>query len=186
MAEMKSRDSMFDLLSLETSRRNTDIIADIVVQKPELFEELFGIFASNRDPVSRRAAWVIDIVSETHPAFIEPHLGDLVDLLPGFTHDAPKRHSLRILSRSPLPDPERMGKLITICFDLLASRQSSVSEKVYSMELLYRFSEIEPDLRQELADTIEWRLEEETAGVKNRGRKLLKKLNHAHGVSQKK
>jgi hypothetical protein len=44
------------------------------------------------------------------------------------------------------------------------------------MEVLYRISQVEPDLKKELADSIEWRLHEESAGFKSRGRKLLTKL----------
>jgi hypothetical protein len=44
------------------------------------------------------------------------------------------------------------------------------------MEILYRISQVEPDMKKELADSIEWRMNEETAGFRNRGQKLLKKL----------
>jgi hypothetical protein len=37
-------------------------------------------------------------------------------------------------------------------------------------------SQTEPDLKQELADSIEWRMQEETPGFRNHGSKLLKKL----------
>jgi hypothetical protein len=173
---MTHTDSLQELLLREMSRRNTDLVADLVFQKPEAFETLFSIFASNQEPVSRRAAWVVDIVSEKHPALIKPHLDELVDLLVVFKHDGLKRHTLRILNRSPLPADDRLGVLMAICFDWLLSPKEAVAAKVYCMELLYRISLAEPDLRKELADTIEWRLNEETPGFRNRGMKLLTKL----------
>ncbi len=48
--------------------------------------------------------------------------------------------------------------------------------KVHCMEILYRLSLKEPELRKELIDCIEFRLNEETPGFKNRGLKILKKL----------
>jgi hypothetical protein len=173
---MNNPDSIQDLLLCETSRRNTDLVADLIYQKPELFEQLFRVFADNLEPVSRRAAWVIDTVSEKHPGLIEPHLGEIIDLLSVFRHDGLKRHSLRILARSPLPSGERMGILMTKCFDWLLSPNEAIAAKVYCMELLYRISQVEPDLKKELADTIEWRLDEESPGFKNRARKMLKQL----------
>jgi hypothetical protein len=164
-----------DLL-YETGRKNTDRVSDLVLQKPELFEELFQVFALNQEPVSRRAAWVIDTFSEKYPAFIAPFLDRIVDLIPTFEHDGLKRHSLRILARSPLPEGDRLGILMAICFDWLLSPAEAVAAKVYCMEILYRISQVEPDLKKELAETIEWRLNEETAGFKSRGQKLLKKL----------
>ena len=173
MSDSKKLD---DFLLLEMSRRNTDMVADMVFQKPELFAALFQIFLRNEEPVSRRAAWVIDIVTEKYPELIAPHLGRIIEMLSEFHHDGLKRHSLRMLARSPFPSEEEMGLLMNICFDWLLSATEAVAAKVYCMEILYRISQIEPDLKKELADSIEWRMNEETAGFRSRGQKLLKKL----------
>ena len=173
MLEPKTMD---DLLLLEMSRRNTDLVAGLIFQKPELFEELFIAFIRNSEPVSRRAAWVVDTVSEKYPGLIAPHLNEIIDLLSKFKHDGLKRHSMRILARSPLPSESHLGELIKISFEWLLSPNEAVATKIYCMEILYRISQIEPDLKKELADSIEWRLNEETPGFRNRGQKLLKKL----------
>ena len=174
---MSSNDTLDELLLSETSRRTTDLIADIVIRKPELFEELFRIFSQNTEPASRRAAWVIDTVSEKHPEFIEPYLDEIVKLLPSFVHDGLKRHSMHILARSPLRSGDCLGMLIKISFDWLLSPAEAVATKVHCMEVLYRISQAEPDLKKELADSIEWRMNEETPGFKSRGRKMLKLLD---------
>jgi len=46
------------------------------------------------------------------------------------------------------------------------------------MELLYRISQQEPEMKKELADSIEWRMQEEKPGFRSRGKKLLKRLHH--------
>jgi hypothetical protein len=173
---MNNNDTLDDLLLLETSRRNTDLVADIIFQKPELFEEVFRVFAGNVDSISWRAAWVIDTVSERYPALIAPHLPEIINMLPTFRNDGLKRHSMRILARSPLPEGAQLGTLIKISFEWLLSPKEAVAPKVYCMEILYRISQSEPDLKKELADSIEWRLNEESPGFKNRGLKILKKL----------
>ncbi len=168
--------SFEDLLMVEMSRRNADLVADLIFQKPVLVEELFLVFLRNEEPVSRRAAWVLDIVTEKHPALIGSHPDQIIGMLPVFTHDGLKRHSLHMLSRSPLPSGDKLGALITICFDWLVSPKEAVAAKVYCMELLYRISQIEPDLKKELADSVEWRMHEETPGFKSKGQKLLQRL----------
>jgi hypothetical protein len=173
---MIESNTLENFLVFEMSRRNMDLVADLIFQKPEIFEELFSVFMRNEEPVSRRAAWVIDTVTEKKPELLASHLRQIIDKLHSFSHDGLKRHSLRMLARSPIPSGDQMGELMTICFDWLLSPGESVSVKVYCMELLYRISQVEPDLKKELADSIEWRLNEETAGFKNRGQKLLKKL----------
>ncbi len=169
--------SLEDLLATEMSRRNTDVVAGIIFQKLELFGELFGIFTRNEEPASRRAAWVVDTVSERNPELLGPYLAAIIKLLPVFRHDGLKRHSMRMLARSPLPAGDVEGELMTICFDWLLSPGESIATKMYCMEILYRMSQTEPDLKKELADSIEWRLNEESPGFKSRGKKLLKRLH---------
>jgi len=164
-----------EFLNIETSRRNTDLIADLIYQKPELFDELAAIYLRNEEPVSRRAAWVVDTVSEKLPELLSPYLSVIVEKLPYVSHDGLKRHSLRMLSRSPLP-AGYLGPLINICFSWLTSAGESVAVKVYCMEILYRIAQSETELKKELADSIELRMHEETAGFRNRGMKILKKL----------
>jgi hypothetical protein len=65
---------------------------------------------------------------------------------------------------------------MNMCFDWLVSAKESVAVKVYAMEILYRISQVEPELKKELADSIEWRISEGTPGFKHRGLKTLKKL----------
>ena len=165
-----------DLLLMEMSRRNTDMVADLVFQKPELFHDLIEIFFRNEEPVSRRAAWVVDTVSEAMPELLSPYLNRIVTSLPSLHHDGLKRHSLRMLMRSPLPS-EHMGELMNTCFDWLLSGKEAIAAKVYCMEILYRIALIEPDLKKELADSIEWRMEEESAGFRSKGERILKKLH---------
>ena len=163
------------LLMVETSRRNADLIAELVKQKPELLDELFQIYLRNEEPVSRRAAWSLDIATEKQPALLEYLVDDIVAHLPQFTHDGMKRESLRMLARSPLPSGD-LGLLITTCFDWLTSAAESVAVKMFSMEILYRISIIEPGIKKELADSIEWRMQEETPGFRSHGKKLLRQL----------
>ena len=173
---------MEDLLMGEMSRRNTDLMAGLILQKPELFDHLIRIYCRNEEPVSRRAAWVADTVSEKYPEFISAHIETLIEFLPHFNHDGLKRHTLHILSRVPLPDKKHFALLINICFGWLTSPTEAVATKVYCMELLYRISESEPEIKPELAESIEWRLNEETSGFKNRGTKLLRKLYSEIGL----
>ena len=172
---MSKVESLTDLLMVENSRRNTDLIAALVFKKPELFDELVSIYLRNEEPVSRRAVWVVDTVAEKLPDLLEPYLESIVEALPNFEHDGLKRGSLRMLSRSPLPQ-NHLGELMNMCFDWLVSAKESVAVKIYAMEILYRMSQDEPELKKELADSIEWRIAEGTPGFKNRGLKTLKML----------
>jgi hypothetical protein len=169
------KESLEALLFVENSRRNTDLIANLILQKPELFDDLIRIYLKDQEPISRRAAWVADVVSEKYPDLLYPYVEDIVKGLKSFTHDGMKRESLKMITHSVLPK-QHLGQLINICFDWLTSGKESIAVKMFSMEILYQISQQEKELKQELADSIEWRMQEEAPGFQSHGRKLLKQL----------
>jgi hypothetical protein len=165
-----------ELLSVETSKRQSEMIADLVINRPALFKPLVYLYLRDEEPLSRRAVWVVDIVTEKLPSLLPGCLPQILERLSTFTHDGMKRQSLRMITRASLSKKQRLV-LIPICFDWLTNHKESVAVKIFSMEILSQISQAEPDLRRELADSIEWRMAEETAGFRNRGEKILKKLN---------
>ncbi|NTW26659.1 MAG: hypothetical protein HGA37_18315 [Lentimicrobium sp.] len=166
-----------ELLLRAQSRANTDTIIEIVMAKPEVFEELWKLVLLNEDPLSRRAAWAADYCAEINPVFIQEKIEELSAKVPDFKSDGLKRHGLRMLSRSPLPD-ENLGILADACFNWLQSSSESVAVKMYSMVILQRVSELIPDIRRELYDIIEIQLQEATPGFINIGKKIMKKLRY--------
>ncbi len=164
-----------DLLMTEQSRRNTDLVSGLILQKPDIFDHLMALFLRNEEPLSRRAAWVIDTFTEKKPCLLQPYIPDIIAALPGLKHDGMKRHSLRMIARSDIPD-EQTGELMNICFEWLQSVHEAIAAKVYCIDILYRLSQTEPDLKTELADSIEWRLNEGSPGFRNHGAKVLAKL----------
>ncbi|MCX6281594.1 MAG: hypothetical protein NTU51_06505 [Bacteroidetes bacterium] len=170
------RKELIKIINSSRGRNHTDRLLDIIRTHPEWHNELIDIYLANEEPCSRRIVWAIDLYSIENPGIIETHLERIVDLLPLFNHDALRRHSLHILSRFPVP-ALCLGSLLGLCFEWLLSPVQPPAVKVYCMEILYTISLDEPELRKELADCIEYRLNEETPGFKNRGLKILKKLS---------
>jgi hypothetical protein len=165
-----------DLLLKGNSRSYTDFVADIVTKRPELVGELWEIYLAAEEPVSRRAAWIIDTASENKPEWAEPFLPDLIAKLPGFNHDGLKRHALRMIARLPFPEGEE-AELMNITFEWLISITESVAVKMYCIQILYRLSAKEPDILQELYDTIEFQIADGTPGFKSIGTKLMRQID---------
>ena len=163
-----------ELFANETSRANTDYVKDIIYQKPELFEELFELVLKNEEPHSRRAIWVFDSCDEEFPGIAKHFLPQLIDKFDTFGHDGLKRHSLRILSRHEIPEESEV-KVLNFCFQMLTLFEAAAI-KVHAMQILYNLSQKEPELKPELVSAIELAIQEGTAGVKNRGHRMLKKL----------
>lgn len=175
---MSTPKTLRELLGKGMGRNRADVVTDAVEQRPELFPDLVAIYLANQEPASRVAAWAVDLCVERHPEWIHPYLGTMARALPSFGHDALKRHTLRMLMRLPLPQDEvDLGILVSTCFEYIVSPKEAAAQKVYAMEVLYRVTLLEPDLKQELIDSISWRLSEESAGFRNRGLKIIKKLS---------
>jgi len=165
-----------ELLLKGNSRSYTDFVADIVSKRTELVSELWDIYLAMEEPVSRRAAWIIDTASETKPEWVEPYLPGLIARLPVFNHDGLKRHALRMIARMPFPQGLE-GELMNITFEWLVRTTESVAVKMYCIQILYRLSATEPDILQELFDTIEFQIEDGTPGFKSIGSKLMRQID---------
>ena len=165
-----------ELLLKGNSRSYTDFVADIVSKRHELVGELWEIYLAMEEPVSRRAAWIIDTASENKPGWVEPFLPLLIDKLPEFNHDGLKRHALRMIARLPFP-ANCEGELLNIAFEWLISITESVAVKMYCIQILYRLSATEPDILQELYDTIEFQIADGTPGFKSIGGKMMRQID---------
>lgn len=165
-----------ELLLKGNSRSYTDFVADIVTKRPEVVGELWEIYLAIEEPVSRRAAWIIDTASENKPDWVAPFLPQLIVKLPEFNHDGLKRHALRMISRMPFPEGTE-GELLNITFEWLISTAESVAVKMYCIQILYRLSAKEPDILQELYDTIEFQIADGTPGFRSIGSKMMQQID---------
>ena len=165
-----------ELLLKGNSRSYTDFVGDIVNKRPELIHELWEIYLCIEEPVSRRAAWIIDTASENKPEWVIPHLPGLVEKLPFFNHDGLKRHALRMIARSPFATGTE-GELMNIAFTWLQDSAESVAVKMYCIQVLYRLSASEPDILQELYDTIEFQMADGTPGFRSIGSKIMQQVD---------
>lgn len=170
-----SSPTLREILLNESSRRNTDLVADLVFQKPELLKDLVEIILSNDEKASWKAAWALDTLDEQHPGLVGPYLFSVIHHLRFTKHDGVRRSTLRMLTRTVIPE-EVEGELISLCFDWIVELKEAVAIKVFAMDLLYRYSKKEPALKNELIASIELRMQEETPGFQTHGRQLLKKL----------
>lgn len=164
-----------ELLKLGQSRKNIDQLIEMVLENPLMFDQLWSIFISNREPESRRAAWAIDILNENHSFIQQQHIDCLINELEVFSHDGLKRHSLRILENHQVK-PDQIGILASLCFKWLEAPNESTAVKAYSIKILEKIAGEEPELKRELIDIIEIQLDEGTPGFKNIGLKTIQRL----------
>lgn len=165
-------------LLAELSKRNTVYIASVIGLDKNLFKEMFELILTNEEKISGRAAWVVEHVWLEHPRMIDPYINKMIDFLPISKYDNQKRHFAKILSTRDLNeiDEDRLGILIDRCFTWLEDPVYPTAVKMFSMQILFNYIQIEPDLAKELIAIIENQFNDSTPGFKNRGEKILKEL----------
>jgi len=168
-------DEIRKLLSGDSSRSFTDCMSALIIEDEALRARFWEMFFANEEPYSRRAAWALDTVCESHPEWAQPYVKRLIEALKIFEHDGLKRHSLHLLGRIEIPD-DLKGELINVCFGWLISPTEAVAAKVYSMDILYQLSQQFPEIKHELIDSIEFGMHDGTPGYQNLAKKLLVKL----------
>ncbi|TDE16597.1 hypothetical protein [Dyadobacter psychrotolerans] len=151
-------------------------ISEFAVSTESNFKELINCFLSDEVRLAQRAAWSVSWAARKKPEMIQPYVHSLVNQLGRKdVHDAVIRNSLRILEDIDIPE-EFHGKVMSTCFDYIQTRETPVAVKAFSLHILYIFSKIYPEIRNELKLIIQENIEYETAAFKSRGKKILAKI----------
>lgn len=163
----------------EHSRLQADFIADIVLKKPELIDELIQIVFSNKEPLSRRASWPMRIISDRNAMVLQPYLPFIIEKIPNIKSVSILRAMLAILVNSDIPE-NHQGEMLQFTSQILINSNSPVALLIYSSDIFYKLSLKEPELLNELRLMLEQLLPFGSAGVKSKCRKILKKIEKAN------
>jgi 8-oxo-dGTP diphosphatase len=160
------------------SMKEAEWVATSAIENPAIFDRLLDYSFSDDGKLAFRASWTLTKVCDRYPEMMHPHLETVIGKLAGLDNESAVRSFLRIIS---LNDIERISKknhgvLADYCFSMLRSGFSAIAVKAYSMEILYKLVLIYPELRNELAASINMLQAEGSAGILSRGRQILNKL----------
>jgi hypothetical protein len=85
------------------------------------------------------------------------------------------RNILRFYQFSDIPKKIE-GELYQMCFDYITNPASAIALRAFSMTICTRIAQRYPELKAELYDAISMTLPNGSAGIRNRGEKMLKML----------
>lgn len=168
--------NLSDEILLEHSKRQKDKIVRWVGDDKNRFAELMNLFLRGEYRVTQRAAWSISYCVGNHPPLAKPWLRKMLlkTQEPG-VHGSVKRNVLRLLQDIEIPK-SLFGLAANISFQFLSNAKEPIAVRVFSMSVLAKIAKHEPDLKNELKMMIEDLMHHESAGIKSRGRKVLKEL----------
>lgn len=171
-----------EIIMAEHSRAQADFIADIIIKQPSLIDELVDIVFQNIEPVSRRAAWPLRIISDRKIEMVNPFIPSIIQKLTEIDNISIHRSFLAILVNADIPE-NLHGELLQITSEILLDRGSPVASLIYSADIFYKLTVNEPDLLNELKLMLEEIEPYGTAGVKSKSRHIIKRINKRIGMA---
>ncbi|MEM9885620.1 MAG: hypothetical protein AAF849_06985 [Bacteroidota bacterium] len=165
-----------EILSEKYSKDGMLEIVDRLKFKPQLIAEVMDCFFGENPKLAQRAAWATSHISDHLPHLLQPYLAAMLQhLKQEGLHDALPRNTIRILEKLTIPESLH-GEAVSICFDYLADPTSTVGIKCFSMSVIWKICQYEPDLSNELKVLIEEQMDYQSNGFKSRGRRILKEM----------
>jgi hypothetical protein len=164
-----------EILLKEMSRPQMDKAVRWVGKDQQRWYALWEMVMRNEDPISRRAAWALDIHFTQYPHMVDFDVPDLLEQLRKPCHPALQRHLVKMLSLAPDLPEDYLGELFDLGIQYTDNAVLPVAVRVHAMELAGRIAMVYPELFAELIIVLEAHIKEGSAGFKNRGTKWLKK-----------
>lgn len=165
---------------------NRQRVANIVLENKELFEPLLQVTFQVDQPISVKAAWVLEWICTHHQLnWMIPHLTFFTENLKNLTFDSAIRPCAKICEhlanayyskrdnefKSKLKN-EHIQAIIETGFDWLITPQK-IAVRAYTMNTLYLFGLENDWVHPELKHLIETKIIHESKGTKARGKHIL-------------
>jgi hypothetical protein len=165
-----------ELLEILRNWDNFQVTLHTMAEHPEQIPVLIEVAIHSKDPVSWRALYMADKIFDINSKLILPYLHDMIGQLEVESHHGKKRHLLKLISQSAIPE-KYAGFLMDYCLATFTSSKEPVANRVHAMQVLFNISESEPELKPELLEIIQQEIDfHPTPGIRSRGSKLVKKL----------
>jgi hypothetical protein len=161
------------------SKRYVDHLVVNINDNPSDFSVIYKLIFDSEIKVAWRAAWACQKISEKHPDwFSERQFNELSNLAISTKHGGLQRGCISILYNLGLPNPIPV-ELINACFEWMVSPRFPIAVQAYSMKMLYRICQKEPDFKPEMKAYLENVTPEDySAGFNSSRKNILKLLNN--------
>ena len=166
-----------ELIKKIASKEARDDLMNYVFEE-NLLSEFIELLSSGDEHLRAKCCWVLQQITDDYPEALLSYASTFIGHLPSCTKDAEKRFVMRYFNFQPLPKNEdELAKLMNYAFDWLMDPKEAIAQRAFAMTTLYLTSEVVPEIKNELAVTIEAQTEFGSSGFKNRAKHILERLN---------
>ena len=175
---MEFKTELEDYLTNRISAENIEKIGKSDKVNQELVDALWESVKTNKHPLAWRAAWALHHILSYNSNWkmMHQYIDEIINSIPNFTHNGQRRELLIVLQYFDINDLD-IGKTVDLCYNMLFDSDEAIAVKAHAMQILYDISNIEPELKSELKQTLELMIQESSPGIKGRAKRLIKSLN---------
>lgn len=157
-----------------TSKGNADEAASLVLNTPELLQEVLPLVYSENAALVARAAHVLMQISKKKPELLFPHKDELLSKIAARENWEIREQIVKIVPTLPLD-----GSDIPPLFELFQNylEDSHAFVRAYAIEGLTNLCDIDNSLAPHVRQIITQQMSFDKASIRARGRKMLKKLD---------
>jgi len=167
----------FEKLMYDSSKFLAVSTAKKLCENPQFLENAIETVFKDINQISARTTNVIEFFDFEKPEFIKPYLGKIIEKISDFKYDGQKRSFLKLLIRHINElDDEEQGTLFEKCLKFTLNYKETVAVRYYSVEILSKFAQKYPELKNEVISTIEISLAESSPAFVSAARELAKNL----------
>lgn len=169
---------------VSASRKNRAKHAQFLLKHPELMGETLEILFQVDDPVSVKAAWIIEFAANQSLTNLIPHIDYYITNIPSVYLEKATRPVAKISAliceehyknKAEILKSNHLKILTETCFDWLLSTHK-VAVKVHAMQCLYYLGLDIPWIHTDLKEILEKNYAASQPAYKARSRFILKKL----------
>lgn len=170
-----SKTSFKDIYKLRLNKVQVSELEKIVSNSKELFNELVSIIVKGTQHEAFMASWVLQYAGVKQPEWFYEYLETLLKHLEINPNESVLRCVTRVIWKTKIPS-EMDGIVTQKCFEWLEKKENPIAVKAFSIHILSKIIDHEPELCHEIKDLTESVLPYVSSGLANSAEKLLKKI----------
>lgn len=162
---------------LQGTQSKTKVLKAIsyIGSNPAKFGRYIDEFKNSTGREAQKLAWILGTIVDSQPQLIPKHIPTLLSILQHPCHAAVKRNILRAIEKVSIKKGD-LGLAADLTFRFLEDINETVAVKAFSMSILLKICQLEPELSPELISILEYQMPYASPGFRARAKKIINSL----------
>jgi len=127
----------------------------MALEDADMLDLLVKIFLTDEKKLSWHAGWVLFNIADTHKEVLEKYLPKIIEKLPNMQYTQQAHGALRVIRHYDITDDILQGILVDIGIKFILENKYPPNLKYFSIVIIEKIAKYYPEIKNELALTIE-------------------------------